>query len=87
MQIVFHRNFKKSFKKRIQGNRKLELKFKQRLVLYLKDPNSPLLKVHRLKGVKREYWSFSVTGDIRVIFKMDGQILRLYDVGTHNQVY
>ena len=87
MRIVFHRDFKKSFKKRILGSKKLEIKFKQRLKLYLKDPQSPLLRVHQLRGVKKEYWSFSVIGDIRVIFKADGQTLKLYDIGSHNQVY
>ena len=87
MKIVYHRTFLKHFKKRIAPNQKLQARFYQRLNLLIRQPNHPLLRKHRLKGKKRFYWSFAVTGDIRVIYRIEGKTLYLYDIGTHTQVY
>lgn len=36
----------------------------------------------------REFWAFSVTGDIRVIYRMLSEDeAELFDIGSHNQVY
>jgi len=87
MKIVFHKTFKKHFKKRIAPNKKLQSKFYQRLNLLIQDSNNPILRKHQLKGKKRIYWSFSLTGNIRVIYKIEKDTLFLYDIGTHGQVY
>lgn len=87
MKIFYHRTFLKNFKKRIAPHKNLERKFYQRLKLLIKSPQHPLLKRHQLRGKKRLYWSFSVTGDIRVIYRIEGRSLLLYDIGTHSQVY
>lgn len=87
MKIKYHRTFQKNFKKRILPHLKLVAKFKERLNLKLKDPTNPLLKNHRLKGEKSKYLSFSISGDIRVIYQIKDEVLLLYDIGTHNQVY
>lgn len=87
MKLVYHRNFQKNFQKRIAPNQKLASRFYQRLNLLVKSPNNPSLKRHQLKGERRYYWSFSVTGDIRVIYRIEGKTIFLYDIGTHAQVY
>lgn len=87
MRIHYHKNFIKSYKKRISTNSSLASKFKERLDLFIKDQANPILKDHALKGKKFSYRAFSITGDIRVIYeKVDGDIL-LCDIGSHNQVY
>jgi addiction module RelE/StbE family toxin len=87
MRIAYHRHFLKNFKKRILPYPKLVAKFEERLRLRLDDPSSPVLWDHQLAGSKSEYRSFSITGNIRVVYKIEGNILKLYDIGTHNQVY
>ncbi|OGM28039.1 hypothetical protein A3D00_04635 [Candidatus Woesebacteria bacterium RIFCSPHIGHO2_02_FULL_38_9] len=62
-------------------------KFEERLNLFLVDPNHPLLQNHKLISQKSIFRSFSITGDIRVVYKIEGDATRLYDIGTHNQVY
>lgn len=86
-KIKYHRVFKKNFKKRIEPNKKLLNKFKQRLEIFVNNPSNKILKPHQLKGKRKSYWSFSITGDIRVIYKIEDEIIKLYDIGTHNQVY
>ena len=87
MKIIRHRQFKKNFKARLLNNPKLVKEFKERLKLLLIDPDNPLLRDHKLIGERKEYRAFSVTGDIRVVYKKSGDNILLYDIGTHNQVY
>lgn len=87
MKIEYHRQFLKHFRQRILPYPQLKKKFEERLRLRLEDPQSTILKDHRLLGRKSEYRAFSITGDMRVVYKIEGNILRLYDVGTHSQVY
>lgn len=87
MQIKYHRRFLKSYQKRVAPDKKLVNRFKQRLELRLKDPASAIIKDHRLTGELKQYRSFSVTGDIRVVYQIEDDTLKLYDVGSHNQVY
>ena len=87
MQILQHRKFLKNYRKRIAPNQKLAKEFERRLKLFLENPKHPLLKNHRLVGRKSQYWSFSITGDIRVVYRIVGNDIWLYDIGSHNQVY
>lgn len=88
MKIVRrHKKFKKNFKARILPNKKLTDQFEKRLLLLLQNPKNPLLRDHKLSGKFSGYRAFSLTGDFRVVYKLEGDAIRLYDVGTHNQVY
>lgn len=87
MQIKYHHQFIKSYKKRIRCYSSLAQKFQSRLKIFMNDPTNPILKNHRLTGDLKGYWSFSVTGDVRIIYRVENDELLLYDIGTHNQVY
>lgn len=87
MIIRRHSLFRKNFKKRIHPNHTIEQKFEERLNLLLKDPQNPLLKDHLLIGRLREFRAFSITGDIRVVYRIIDNTVVLYDIGSHNQVY
>lgn len=58
--------------------------FKARI---LPNPKNPVLHDHRLAGKMKTLRAFSVTGDIRMVYQLEGESLYLYDVGSHNQVY
>ncbi len=88
MNIVFHRQFLKYYKKRIKPHPKLVSKYSERLHLWEKDRTIPSLKDHQLKGNKAGYRSFWVAGDVRVVYKMvQPDTAEFYDIGSHNQVY
>lgn len=87
MKILYTGRFKKHFKLRIRPKPKLVAKFKERFDIFVKSQNDPILNDHPLKGAKREYRSFSITGDVRVTYKFDDGNVIFYDIGTHNQVY
>lgn len=86
MQIKFHRNFEKRFKK-------LSDKFKKKTIAAIrrfeKNPFDPVLKNHALTGNLIGKRAFSIAGDMRIIFEeFDNYVLVIMlDIGTHNQVY
>ena len=86
MQIVFHRNFEKRFKKLSP-----QIKKKATAVIkkFKKNPFDRSLKNHPLKGKLSDKRAISVTDDIRIVFEeYDSYILILIlDIGTHPQVY
>lgn len=88
IRIDLHSRFKRAYKKRIVHDSGLIKKVTERSKLFQDNPHHPLLRVHRLKGERDQYWSFSVSGDIRIVFQYldDDQVL-FVDIGSHNQVY
>ncbi|MGH9857537.1 MAG: type II toxin-antitoxin system RelE/ParE family toxin [Acidobacteriota bacterium] len=88
MTITYHSTFKKHYKKRIAQNPSLTKHFTRRISLFLTDITHPSLRNHPLSGDLKGYYSFSITGDIRVIYRFESErVVQFYDVGTHNQVY
>lgn len=87
MKILYHKEFQKSYKKRIAPNPKLTIKFEKQLEKLIKNPQDASLRNHKLVGKRNEFYAFSVTGDIRVIYKIVNGNIWLYDIGSHNQVY
>lgn len=85
-QIEFGSDFKRNFKKRFQ-NTHLEDRIKERIDLFLNDRKNPLLKDHKLKGEMGKYKSFSISGDIRVVYFEEKDRIVLLDVDKHTQVY
>jgi mRNA interferase YafQ len=51
------------------------------------DPRDPLLRTHKLKGELDGYRSFSVDDDLRVVFRWDGDVAFLVNLGSHDEVY
>lgn len=87
MEIKYHKKFQKNYKVRIAPYSKLTSQFAKRLGLFISNPNNLLLKDHGLTGEKAGYRAFSVTGDVRVVYKIVENTIWFYDVGSHNQVY
>ncbi len=87
MNLYRHKDFRKHFKTRILSNKSLVQKFNNRLSMFLENPQNPVLKDHQLTGGKKEFRSFWIAGDVRVLYKVDGDRIVLFDIGSHNQVY
>ena len=88
MKIKFDKRFKKNFKSRILPHKKLLKKYEDRLEKFIQDKNNAILKDHQLIGTLKGTRSFSITGDIRVIYVLRNPNEAIFlDIGTHNQVY
>lgn len=88
IKVAFSKSFKRAFKKRIAGNSGREEKFWTKLELFKNDLFDPTLKTHKLSGKFKNYWSFSIEYDLRVIFYfVDDENILLIDIGTSREVY
>lgn len=88
IQIRYHRTFLKSYTKRIKTNPKIKLAFEKRVQEFCRKPTSPQLHDHQLIGQKQNFRSFSITGDIRLVYQyVDENTVLFFDIGSHNQVY
>ncbi len=88
MKITLDSSYLKSFKKRVRNNTKIALKTRQRIKLFIQNPQDPIIKDHQLTGGKKEFRAFWITGNIRIIyFPISKNEVLFIDIGTHNQVY
>jgi len=85
MRIYFQKIFIKQYKKLATIQQK---KFKERKKIFLHDEFSPLLNNHALKGaytlVQR---SINITGDLRALYKKDGEEVTFVIVDSHSNLY
>ena len=84
MKIFFHKRFNKKAKL-LPTNHKEKLK--GRLRLFQKDQFHPTLNNHPLVGSKKGYRSINITGDIRAVYKFEGDTIIFVDVDTHSELY
>jgi addiction module RelE/StbE family toxin len=88
MNVDFAPSFHKSFRKRIESYPKLIKKFDDRVQSFKLNPSNPLLNDHPLHGDKEGLRSFSISGDLRVIYYLQDDDTAIFlDIGSHNQVY
>jgi mRNA-degrading endonuclease RelE of RelBE toxin-antitoxin system len=84
MKVYFHKSFIKQHKKLPSKIRK---QFGERLTLYLKDQQHPLLRVHTLTGEQHAYQSLNVNADYRALFVATDIEVTFHKIGTHSQLY
>ncbi len=85
MNIIFHKNFEKSYKKLPA---KIKNKIKERNTIFLEDPFRPILNNHALSGKYTGYRSINITGNIRIVYKfLDKSTVLFSEIGTHGELY
>lgn len=87
MNIKYHKTFVKNYKKRIERRTNYRDQYKKRYKLFLQNRSDPRLKDHPLKGPMQGLRAFSITGDIRAIYRVQNKTVEFLDIGTHAQVY
>jgi len=55
--------------------------------MFTNNSKDPILRDHALGGKMKGFRSFSITGDIRVVYYISENIAYFVDIGSHNQVY
>lgn len=56
----------------------------KRIDIFLENPYSPALKTHKLTGKLKDYWSFSASFQLRILFRfLRENIVEFIDIGTH----
>lgn len=88
IEFIWDSNFKRTYKKKIASDDRIKAKFKEAINLFSDNPFDPKLKTHKLSGMLKNCWAFSVDYNKRVVFKFleDNKVL-LIDIGSHEEVY
>jgi addiction module RelE/StbE family toxin len=84
MDLVFHKQFKKKFKKLPA---KIKRQFYERIELFSVNKNHEILNNHSLEGSFEGCRSINISGDYRAIFKEDLNISTFIIIGTHSELY
>jgi addiction module RelE/StbE family toxin len=92
-QLVLTPKFKRSFRKFVLRNPKLEKKIEQVLVKMQEDVFGSQLSTHSLEGKLSGLKACSCGYDCRIVFsieisqKTQEEVIILLDIGTHDEVY
>ncbi len=83
MKIVYTSHFKRAFKKLSKPQQK---EFFEKLDIFQKDMFAPHLKTHKLHGIFRNFYAFSLTYSDRIVFQYQEKpkVVYLYDIGSHD---
>ena len=82
MEVVYKPIFVRQYKK-IQ--KALQQEVKEKIGLFQKDPSHSFLKVHKLHGKLRGFYSFSVNYEYKIVFEYETkQRASLLVVGNHD---
>lgn len=85
--VEYSKQFTKHYAKRILGNKKLEKQFDERVALFFEGVRERPISDHALTGKLAGKRSFSITGDVRLVYKEADDSFVFVDIGSHNQVY
>ena len=57
---------------------------KKREMIFTNNPFDQRLKTHKLKGKLKDYWSYSINYQYRILFRfLDKETVIYHDIGTH----
>ena len=62
----------------------IKKKFKKQISLLKDNHEHPSLKIHKIEG--SDFWEFYVDDFYRCVFQQEGNICKLYFVGTHKLI-
>lgn len=79
----------KKLKKFLKKHPDLFLKYKKTILLLEQNPFHPSLRLHKLKGELKEFYSVSIDMEYRLIvdFIIVDKKIFLINIGHHNEVY
>lgn len=82
MKIYYSSKFAREYKRL---PRKVKYQAEKKEKLFRQNPFNPQLKTHHLAGKLKDYWSFSIDFERRIIFEfIDEKTVWFHSVGTHD---
>ena len=81
MQIFYKPSFVRQYKKLPSS---LQNEIKEKIQLFAVSPNHSFLKTHKLQGRLKNFYSFSVNYQYRVIFSKQKKSSTLLGIGNHD---
>ncbi|SMC10052.1 type II toxin-antitoxin system RelE/ParE family toxin [Nitratiruptor tergarcus] len=88
-KLVYDDTFIKKTAKIIKKNPSMKDRINKTLHLLEDNPYHPSLRLHKLRGKLKEYYSVSISMSYRIVIDLiitDKEII-LLDIGSHDEVY
>ncbi len=88
-ELIFTEYYEKRSKKFFKKHPELKEKYKKTIKFLKVDPFHPSLRLHKLEGSLREFYSVSIDMNYRIIIDfvvVDKQIF-LINIGSHDEIY
>lgn len=80
-KIVYNPRFSKKLNKYSSKGQKTII---DKIKIFWEKPFSPTLKTHKLTGKLKDFWSFSVSYNLRVMFIFSKKnVVEFIDIGSH----
>ncbi|MEO7766019.1 MAG: type II toxin-antitoxin system mRNA interferase toxin, RelE/StbE family [Ferruginibacter sp.] len=88
IKIAYSPAFVRAYKKQIKNQISTQLLFNEKVTLFLQDPYHPQLRTHKLSGKLKDFYSFTIGYDLRVIFYFASENEVIFEnIGSHDEVY
>ena len=84
MAVIYHKRF---IKKSQNLTKKEQQKLTERLKIFGQDESHPLLNNHALKGKYLGFRSINISGDLRAIYKQQGDSIIFVTIDIHSNLY
>jgi mRNA-degrading endonuclease YafQ of YafQ-DinJ toxin-antitoxin module len=85
MKLRFTQSFTQQYKKITKGNDVLDKRIRKTMDLLCTDVSHPSLRLHKITTDR--CWSISVDKSIRVLIRIESDVIYVYHVGKHEDVY
>jgi len=88
-KIILTDSYRKKAIKFLKKHKDLKEKYIKTLIILQNDPYHPSLRLHKLQGKQREYFSISINMSYRVVidFVIENEEIIPIDIGSHDEVY
>lgn len=87
MRLELEKCFRRRSKKLLNKNPSIKQLYEEMLTKLSNNPFDPTLHTHALSGELHGKYACSLTHSLRVVFKLNDDIVHLLDVGPHDEVY
>ena len=88
-KILETKSYVKKLKKFLKKHPDIFKKYEKTIYILEANPNHPSLRLHKLEGKLKDFYSISIDMEYRIILDfiiIDNQIF-LIDIGSHDDVY
>lgn len=87
MNYTFSTEVQRQLKEINKKDQKLSKKIYKQLSIFLKNPKHPSLRIHKLSGRLKNYYSISITQGFRMTYLLSEGKAHFTKIGTHDEVY
>jgi len=88
-KIILTDGYRKKAIKFLKKHTELKKRYIKTLTVLQNDPYHPSLRLHKLQGKQRDYFSISINMSYRVVidFVIENEEIIPIDIGSHDEVY